>query len=39
MKYLYVLLIFIPVTIYGAIAGFSDPLLFVFSSLAIIPLA
>ena len=25
--------------IYGAIAGFSDPLLFVFSSLAIIPLA
>ena len=39
MKYLYILLIFIPVTIYGAIAGFSDPLLFVFSSLAIIPLA
>ena len=39
MKYLYILLVFIPVTIYGAIAGFSDPLLFVFSSLAIIPLA
>lgn len=39
MKYLYILLIFIPVTIYGAIAGFSDTLLFVCSALAIIPLA
>ncbi|MBQ6455618.1 MAG: calcium/proton exchanger [Mogibacterium sp.] len=39
MKYLYILLVFIPVTIIGKIMGFSDPLLFVFSSLAIIPLA
>ena len=39
MKYLYILLVFIPVTVIGKIMGFSDPLLFVFSSLAIIPLA
>lgn len=39
MKYLYVLLIFIPVTIAGKIMGFSDPVMFVCSSLAIIPLA
>ena len=39
MKYLYILLIFIPVTIAGKICGFSDPLLFACSSLAIIPLA
>ena len=39
MKYLHILLVFIPVTIIGKIMGFSDPLLFVFSSLAIIPLA
>ena len=39
MKFLYILLVFIPVTIYGKIAGFSDPMLFVFSALAIIPLA
>ena len=39
MKYLYILLVFIPVTIAGKIMGFSDPMLFVFSSLAIIPLA
>lgn len=39
MKYLYVLLVFIPVTIVGKVMGFSDPMLFVFSSLAIIPLA
>ena len=39
MKYLYVLLVFIPITIYGSFAGFSDPLLFVCSALAIIPLA
>ena len=39
MKYLYILLIFIPVTLVGKIMGFSDPLLFVCSSLAIIPLA
>ena len=39
MKYLYILLVFIPVTIAGKICGFPDPLLFAFSSLAIIPLA
>ena len=39
MKYLYILLVFIPVTIIGKIMGFSDPLLFACSSLAIIPLA
>ena len=39
MKYLNILLIFIPITIYGKIAGFSDTMLFVFSALAIIPLA
>ena len=39
MKYLYILLIFIPVTIIGRITGFSDPLLFACSALAIIPLA
>ncbi len=39
MKYLYILLIFIPVTIAGKIMGFSDPMLFLCSSLAIIPLA
>ena len=39
MKYLYILLIFIPVTLAGKFMGFSDPLLFVCSSLAIIPLA
>ena len=39
MKYLYILLVFIPVTIFGKIAGFSDPALFVCSALAIIPLA
>ena len=39
MKYLYVLLVFVPVTIIGKITGFSDPALFVCSSLAIIPLA
>ena len=39
MKYLYILLVFIPITIAGKIMGFSDPMLFVFSSLAIIPLA
>ena len=39
MKYFYALLIFLPVTIVGEFAGFSDSLLFVFSALAIIPLA
>ena len=39
MKYLNILLVFIPITIYGEIAGFSDTMLFVFSALAIIPLA
>ena len=39
MKYLYLLLMFIPVTIAGKIMGFSDPMLFICSSLAIIPLA
>ena len=39
MKYLNILLIFLPVTIIGKLMGLSDPLLFVCSSLAIIPLA
>ena len=39
MKYLYILLVFIPVTIAGKLMGLSDPMLFVCSSLAIIPLA
>ena len=39
MKYLSVLLIFIPVSIIGALMGLSESLLFVCSSLAIIPLA
>jgi Ca2+:H+ antiporter len=39
MKYLYVLLVFVPVTIAGKIMGFSDTMLFACSSLAIIPLA
>lgn len=39
MKYLNILLVFIPITIYGKIAGFSDPMLFAFSALSIIPLA
>ena len=39
MKYLYILLVFIPVTIIGKIMGFSEPALFACSSLAIIPLA
>ncbi len=39
MKFLYPLLIFLPVTIIGKYMGLSDPLLFICSSLAIIPLA
>ena len=39
MKFLYILLVFLPVTIIGKAMGLSDPLLFAFSSLAIIPLA
>ena len=39
MKYLNILLVFIPITIYGKIAGFPDTMLFIFSALAIIPLA
>ena len=39
MKFLYILLIFVPVSIVGKIMGLSDPLLFACSSLAIIPLA
>ena len=32
MKYLNILLVFIPITIYGKIAGLSDTMLFVFSA-------
>ncbi len=39
MKFLYALLIFIPVTIAGQFMGFSDPVMFILSALAIIPLA
>ena len=39
MKYLYTLLIFVPVTIAAKLMGASDVMLFVFSSLAIVPLA
>ena len=39
MKYLYILLIFVPVTIIGKLMGLSDPLLFVCSAFAIVPLA
>ncbi len=39
MKFLYILLVFLPITIIGEFAGFSDPLLFACSALAIIPLA
>jgi len=39
MKFLYILLVFIPVTIIGKIMGLSDPVLFACSALAIIPLA
>ena len=39
MKYLYTMLLFLPVTIIGKLTGLSDPFLFVFSSLSIIPLA
>jgi len=39
MKFLYVLLLFLPVTIIGKAIGFSDPLLFACSALAIVPLA
>ena len=39
MKYLYTLLIFVPVTIAAKLMGASDVMLFAFSSLAIIPLA
>ena len=39
MKYLYALLIFVPVTIAAKLMGASDVMLFVFSSLAIVPLA
>lgn len=39
MKFLYILLVFLPVTIIGKFMGMSDTLLFVSSSLAIIPLA
>ena len=39
MKYLCILLVFLPVSIIGKLMGLSDPMLFVFSSLAIIPLA
>ena len=39
MKYLYILLIFVPVTLIGKFAGLSETLLFISSSLAIIPLA
>ena len=39
MKYLSILLIFLPITIIGKLVGFSETLLFVFSAHAIIPLA
>ena len=39
MKYLYILLLFVPVTIVGEFMGFSDPVMFILSALAIIPLA
>ena len=39
MKYLNILLIFIPVTVAGKIFGLSDTMLFACSSLAIVPLA
>ena len=39
MKYLYILLIFVPLSIIGKLMGLSEPLLFVCSALAIIPLA
>ena len=39
MKYLYILLIFLPITIIGELVGFSETILFVCSALAIIPLA
>ena len=39
MKYLYILLVFLPITIIGERLGFSDPLLFLCSALAIVPLA
>ncbi|MGX8773921.1 MAG: calcium/proton exchanger [Bacillota bacterium] len=39
MKYLSILLVFLPVSIIGKMMGLSDPLLFVFSAFAIIPLA
>ncbi len=39
MKFLYILLVFLPVTIIGQFMGLSAPLLFATSALAIIPLA
>jgi Ca2+:H+ antiporter len=39
MKFLYIMLVFLPITIIGEFAGFSDPLMFACSALAIIPLA
>lgn len=39
MKFLYILLIFLPVTLIGKFMGMSDTMLFVSSALAIIPLA
>ena len=39
MKFLYALLIFLPITLVGKFMGLSDPMLFACSSLAIIPLA
>ncbi|MBQ6582682.1 MAG: cation transporter, partial [Mogibacterium sp.] len=39
MKYLYILLIFFPATLIGKIMGVSDPVLFILSALAIVPLA
>ena len=39
MKFFYALIVFLPITIIGEFAGFSDTVLFVCSALAIIPLA
>lgn len=39
MRFIYILLIFLPVTIAGTFMGFSAPVLFICSSLAIVPLA
>lgn len=39
MNFLYLLLVFVPVSIVGHFVGFSETLMFIFSALAIVPLA